>query len=130
MIGLDTCVLIDIFKNNRSLVSLLSSINETIYVNQLVYLEIVMGLDPSNEKHQSEEAFYDRLFSSFPNLELSPEASKLARKILWELKVDGSPIGAIDCAIAGIYLSNGVDTIVTKNKKHFEKIKGLKVLSY
>lgn len=39
-------------------------------------------------------------------------------------------IGRFDSMIAGILLANGVDKIITKNVKHFEKIKGLRVISY
>ncbi|MBS3083651.1 type II toxin-antitoxin system VapC family toxin [Candidatus Pacearchaeota archaeon] len=54
----------------------------------------------------------------------------LSSTIFFELSSKGILIGKFDCMIAGTLLSNGIDTIITKNKKHFEKIKGLKVLSY
>lgn len=130
MIGIDTCVLTDIFKEDPSLKYLLSRINDELCVNQITYLEIIIGLDPDNTKHQKEEIFYDQLFSSFLNYDLDLNASKLSRKIFWDLKKTGNFADLLDCAIAGIYLSNGVNTIITKNKKHFEKIKDMKVLSY
>lgn len=35
-----------------------------------------------------------------------------------------------DCTIAGVYLSNNINKIITKNVKRFENILGLKVISY
>ena len=43
---------------------------------------------------------------------------------------DGNKIGDFDCAIAGIYLANSVNKIITGNVKHFERIKGLRVIGY
>jgi len=130
MIGLDTTVLIDLFKNDERVISLLASIEETIFLNEIVYLELLIGLDPKNKMHNDEESFYENLFSSFPVLSLNVIAIKKAREVLWELKKEGKEIAPFDCTIAGIYLANGISTIITKNKNHFERIKGLQVLSY
>lgn len=130
MIGIDTNVIIDLFKNDRNLISLLEGIKETIALNQICYLELMFGLNPKNKKHNDEEIFYDNLFSSFPNLKLDNNSIKKSREILWELREIGKFIGGNDCMIAGIFLSNGVNKIITKNVKHFENIKELKVISY
>ena len=42
----------------------------------------------------------------------------------------GTIIADADCLIAGIAISKGVNKIVTKNKKHFEHIKGIEVEVY
>ena len=130
MIGLDTSSVIDFFKGDDSLKELLESVNEPIVVNQIIYLEAMFGLDSDNKKHNNEELFYDDLFNSLINFELDSSASKKSANIFWELRKRGKIIEAFDCAIAGIYLVNGVDKIITRNVKHFEKIKGLKVMSY
>lgn len=36
----------------------------------------------------------------------------------------------MDTLIAAIALSNGITTIITRNKKHFEQIKELNVVTY
>ncbi len=130
MIGLDTSALIDFFKNNKTIITLLESVETTIFLNDLIYMELLTGLDPQNKKHIEEELFYENLFSSFPVLALNVIAIKKAREIFWRLKKEGKEIASLDCAIAGIYLTNGIDKIITKNRSHFERIKGLKVLSY
>lgn len=130
MIGLDTCVLIDLFRKDKVLIQLFATIQESIYLNDIVYLELLMGLDPDNKKHNEEERFYESLFSAFPLVQLNACAIKKTRDIFWKLKKEGKELHASDCSIAGIYLANGINTIITKNRSHFERIKGLKVLGY
>ena len=130
MIGVDTSTLIDLFKGSDSLVKLLATIKEPIFLNRVIYLELLFGLDPENEKHKKEDEFYYNLFSSFPNLELDFFSSKKTKEIFWGLKKRGKLVGLFDCVIAGIYLNGGVDKIITKNVGHFENIEGLEVISY
>ena len=130
MIGLDTSAMIDFFKKKESLKEMLEDINEPLVLNQISYLELMFGLDLSSAEYDFEEEFYDDVFNSFLNFDLDVSSSKKSSEILWELKKIGKIIEPFDCAIAGIYLSNGVNKIITGNAKHFEKIKGLKVISY
>lgn len=128
MIGIDISSLIDLYKSDTDVLALLKNVGEEIFMNQMSHLELFLGLNP--EKHQNEEHFFNRLFSEYECLEMNFNSNKKARDIFWQLKKKGITIGEFDCAIAGIYLSNGIDKIITRNKKHFEKIKGLKVFSY
>ncbi len=53
-----------------------------------------------------------------------------AARILARLCSDGKIINQNDCFISAIMIKNGCKTILTKNKKHFERIEGLEVFSY
>ncbi|MAF50840.1 MAG: hypothetical protein CMH64_01990 [Nanoarchaeota archaeon] len=130
MIGLDSSTVIDFFKGDISLKNTLEKIDDPLVLNIVSYLEIMNGINPSNMPHKKEEIFYDNFFDSFLVFELNRKNSKKSSEILWQLKKMGKVIGLSDCAIAGIYLSNGVNKILTKNKRHFANIKGLEVLSY
>ena len=130
MIGIDTSALIDFFKGNKSLKNLIDELDGILVLNQISYLELVFGLDFNKPNDKKEEKFYDDLYNSLLNFELDILASKKAAQINNNLIKVGKIIEPFDCAIAGIYLANGVDKIITKNTKHFDKIKGLKVLSY
>jgi predicted nucleic acid-binding protein len=130
MIGIDSSAIIDFFKGDMALKRLLEDLDELLVINQVSYLEVMFGLNFDKEEHQMEERFYDNLFSSLINLQLDNNACKKASKILWQLKTKGNLIELFDCAIAGIYLANGVDKIITKNVKHFSLIPGLKVINY
>ena len=130
MIGIDSSAIIDLFRNDSSLIKLLEDMDEEIVLNQMSFYELMIGLDFDNLIHKKEENFYDELFEDYKNLSLDKNSSKMASKISFELKKDGKIIGDFDCIIAGVYLANGVNKIITRNVKHFERIKGLKVISY
>jgi|SRR3989344_3903769 len=130
MIGLDTTALIDLFKENKNIKMLLNEVDDEIILNNILYLELMLGLDFENLKHKDEEKFYDGIFNTYTILSLDFNASKKSSNILNELKKSGKIIGLFDCSIAGIYLSKGVNKIITRNKKHFENIKGLEIINY
>jgi predicted nucleic acid-binding protein len=58
------------------------------------------------------------------------ESTLRSAKIVGELKRKGSPIDVLDALVAGISLAHGRDVVVTRNKRHFENVKGLKVETY
>ena len=128
--GLDTSAIIDLRRGDAHLAALLKDNNEPLVLNHLVYLELMSGIDRENKNHKEEEYYYDSLFNSFQTLSLTFLASKKTSDIIFQLKKKGKTIETFDCVIAGIYLANGVKKIITKNRKHFEAIEGIEVLSY
>lgn len=130
MIGIDTSAIIDIFKGSASIKEILLGINEPLIVTEISYLELMFGLDIKNLKYKKEEKYYDEFFQSFLTLNLNDKACKKASEIFWDLKKKGKAIEQFDCIIAGIFLSNGIDKIISKNIKHFSNIIGLKVVPY
>ena len=130
MIGLDTSAVIDLFKNNLSLIKVLEKTDDKVALNQMSYLELMFGLNFESISHKSEEEYYDSLFNTYLVLQLDNASCKKTAKIFLQLKKIGETIEQSDCAIAAIFLTNGVDKILTRNAKHFEKIKGIQVISY
>ncbi|MBU4069862.1 MAG: type II toxin-antitoxin system VapC family toxin [Nanoarchaeota archaeon] len=130
MIGLDTTAIIDIFKNDLKIIKLINSLDKTFASTIINHQEIMFGLDNENLQHLEEEKYYDDFFNNIFVFSLEKPSSKKASKIFWELKKQGESSGRFDCMIAGILLSNGINTIITRNVKHFKKIKNLKVISY
>ncbi len=130
MIGLDTSAIIDIFRGDEAIKKALENIEEPLAVTQLSYLELMFGLDPKNEKHKVEESFYDEFFKSLLKLNLTNQSCKKASEIFWRLKKEGKTIEQFDCVIAGIFLANGINSLLSKNTKHFDNISGLKVIEY
>ncbi|MGM0467506.1 MAG: type II toxin-antitoxin system VapC family toxin [Promethearchaeati archaeon] len=47
-----------------------------------------------------------------------------------ELSSRGKIIEANDILIASIMLSNGINKIITRNKRHFERIESLEIITY
>ena len=130
MIGLDSCAIIDFYRGDLNIKNLIESCEEILVVNNICYLEIINGIDYENSKHKTEEKYYDYFFESLKNLNLDIKSCKKSSEILWDQKKQGKIIEVFDCVIAGIYLSNGVKKIITRNKKHFENIKDLEIVSY
>lgn len=130
MIGLDTSAIIDIFRGDEAIKKALENIKEPLAVTQISYLELMFGLDPKNEKHRTEEGFYDEFFQSLLSLDLDNQSCKKASEVFWRLKKEGKTIEQFDCVIAGIFLANGINTIISRNAKHFSNIHGLKIIGY
>ncbi len=130
MIGLDTTALIDISRNNGEILKLVNDIEEDICSTILNHQEVMFGLDLNDINFLNEEKFFDNFFDSIHIFELDISSSKEASRIKWKLRKKGITIEEIDCSIAGILLVNGINKIITRNVKHFEKIPELEVISY
>ncbi|MBI4154750.1 type II toxin-antitoxin system VapC family toxin [Candidatus Woesearchaeota archaeon] len=128
---LDTTFLIDFLEGKLQDLNILNFLEEeklcTTYLN--IY-EVIIGIFYSgkeiNKKIEKANIFFDRL----KILNLNENSSIISAKIRANLIKSGEEIQHIDCLISGIALENGVNTIITKNKKHFEKIHGIKVEDY
>jgi len=130
MIGLDTSAIIDIFKGEQGIKKFLETNKEPYMTTIMNYLELFFGINPGNKNHTIEAEYYHDLFKNVHALELSKDACEEASRIHWNTKKSGNMIGQFDCIIAGIFLSNGVNKILTRNKKHFKRVKGLTVITY
>jgi predicted nucleic acid-binding protein len=130
MIGLDTTAIIDIFKGEDNIKTFLENNKEPLAVNIISYLELFFGLNPENPQHVIEGKYYDKFFKRLYNFNLNSESCKEASKIFWGLKKKGMLIEQFDCVIAAIFIANGITNIVTRNPKHFERVKQLSVISY
>ena len=130
MIGLDTCAIIDIFKGEKNIKNFLEKHKEPLAVNMMNYVEIFFGIDPKNPKHIKESEYYERFFNNFYFVDLTKEVSVKSSEIYWSLKKKGKNVGKFDCLLASCFLTHGIKKIVTKNVKHFKRIKDLEILSY
>ena len=130
MIGIDSSALIDLSRGDSEIIGLLKNLDDewaTTYIN---YFEILTGLNLEDKSYQEEFGYFENLFQEVNLLNLSKKSCEASSSIIWDLKKRGKMIGKVDCMIAGILLSNGANKIITRNVKHFENIKGLKVISY
>ena len=130
MIGLDTSALVDLFRGDEKIKELFSQLDEELASTHINYFELMVGIDLKDYSYHEELEFFKSLFEEVKLLTLSKDSCKSSSLIHWELKKSGKMIGKLDCMIAGIFLANGVNKIITRNAKHFENIKGLKAISY
>jgi len=129
MIGMDTCAIIDFFIGDESLLKLIEGLDDDICLSQISYLELSFGINPKIKSHLEEEKYYDILFNTLKVVDVNNYLFRNASRLFWKMKFLGKEIGKIDSVIASSFMTVGANKIITKDR-HFEKIRGLKVLSY
>ncbi len=124
---LDTTALIDFTKGRKELSYLLKE--EQLFTTQINMYEFIRGLFLRNIPPSSILEI-TKLFENILVLPLTETAIIKSAEIFATLTRKGMMIEDADCLIAGIALSNNIQTIVTLNKSHFERISGVKVETY
>ncbi len=129
---LDTTFLIDFLNNDLGAINKAKDIeNEKIFTTEINIFEVLFGIYKRKDIDLNKEIL---IFNDFINilnvLPLAGESTFKSAKMAVELEKKGSKIQTTDCLTAGIALANGINTIVTRNKQHFERIKGIKVEGY
>ena len=127
---IDTDVLIDFLRNKKDAVAFITQLEEkkTILSTTAVNaFELYYGAHKSKQSAQTLQAtkkLLDRLVL-FP---LTPRSAQRAGFIYAELESEGQPIGLRDTFIAAIALTRKC-SVATRNTGHFNKIKGLTVIT-
>lgn len=135
MVCLDSSVIIDILRGRESvkeIESKLDSNQEEIFIPTPVIMEIIRGInlkETQKNLKQNEKEEIDNLLSSFFILDFDKESAIKAGEIEAELLNNGEMIDLEDIMIGAIALKNN-QIIVTRNKKHFEKIEDLNIEGY
>jgi predicted nucleic acid-binding protein len=91
-------------------------------VSAITEYELYIG----NSKEQND--FWDNFFSQITVLPFDSKTVKKAVAIYKQLKRDNKLIEVPDILIAGTALQNNLP-LATLNKKHFERIKGLQIIT-
>lgn len=130
MIGLDTTAIIHLFRGDPALKAFLEKNKEPLATCIMNHLEVHFGIDAENPKHAQEAGYYEEFFKSTYFFGLTPEASKRASTIAWEMKRRGKSVARFDCIMAACFLQHGITRILTRNGRHFKGIEGLHVVGY
>jgi len=135
MIILDTSACIDYLNGNKQLKKLISDQENLIHITSITVYEINIGLEKT--KRKISEKRYKELYKAWLEFingmeifSLGFKEAEKAAKIYDLLEAEGLRIDDNDILIAGIMLTNGIKKIITKNVKHFERIKEIVVLNY
>src|SRR3989344_9150325 len=124
---LDTTFLIDLAAGVEETKKIASK--KDLFTTQINMYEYICGLflaKPSKEKYEEIiEILGDVLVLQYDDYAVIRSADIYA-----ELHKIGKKANENDYHIAGIALANGANKIVTRNKKHFENIKGIEVVKY
>jgi tRNA(fMet)-specific endonuclease VapC len=128
MYVVDTDVSIDYMKGKPEIVNLLNSIEpDELHITTISVGELFFGAHNSSK--------VDEMLSVLKNyiqqlnyLPFNLWDSVLFEKIKSKLKKKGTPIGDADTMNAAIAMSYDFK-LITRNVKHYQRIKGLKILS-
>lgn len=127
-ICLDSDFLIDFLRGKEEEIRFVKE-NEENYVfgtTKINLFELFYGAYKSLKRKENLEAI-SKLIDRVEIIDFSVDASKRAGKTLADLEEKGEIIDFRDILIGSIAVDNGF-SIKTKNKQHFRKIEGLKVL--
>lgn len=129
----DTTFLIDLSRNDRDAIKKAFDLDKdpAVFCTEISVYEVVMGIYAIKEiDHVKKLEKLEDMFRRFHLLGLDHLSSIKSAEIAGGLIRGGKIISDTDCMIAGIALTNGISTIITRDKEHFERIKGIKVESY
>lgn len=133
MACLDTTFIIDLINGRVDMAYLEENFtNEEIFISSPTIIELIRGLNlKSNLKNvrPGEKEETKRIISLFSVLELGKEEAMLAGEIDAKLSNEGKMIDIEDILIAAICIENN-ETLITRNEKHFKRIKDLKIEIY
>ena len=127
----DTTFLIDLSRGTDAAVRKINELEAArLFCSEISRFEMIAGLYALHENPSKKIGALDGLFKNFECLPLNVAEAAFAGTIAGELHRKGEDIRDADCLIAGTALANGISTIVTRNKTHFERIPGLTVETY
>lgn len=125
MILLDTDFLIDFFGGNPEALAKMNTIQtDLLAVSSISFYEIVYGELKKRRVFDSEE-----FVETFRVIPVGERETKMAVQIRLELEKSGGRIGWADEMIAATALSHQT-VLITRNLKHFRRVKGLKIESW
>lgn len=128
MVVLDTDFLVDLLRKNKDAVEKFEEISPDEPLRTTVFNihELIEGVCRSSKPEQNMKQV-DELMKDIEILSYLDHYPQTSGKISADLIKEGKIIGIIDVLIATITLKNE-ETLITKNKEHFENIKGLKII--
>ena len=113
----------------------ISDQEDLVHITSITVYEINIGLERT--KRKISEKRYHELFkiwtefiSSMEIFPLGYKEAKKAAEVYDNLESKGQLIDDNDILITGIMLSNGITKIITRNVKHFEKVKEIEIFPY
>jgi tRNA(fMet)-specific endonuclease VapC len=130
MICLDSDFTIDFLRRKQNAVLKMESLRgEGVVSTEVNYIEVLFGILIKKQVPQRELESAQEFFSSIPNMPLDHASAFNTANISAYLEKTGHKIEFNDTMIAGICLANNC-SILTKNVKHFSRVKGIKVETY
>ena len=124
----DSDVLIDLLRNEPDTAALIKSLETTheLGTTDINAFELYLG-GYKSRKMESEVTAAKGLLNTLFLIGTNEAAMELSAKIISDLERQGNPIDIRDLFIASICIVHSLK-LLTRNRKHFEKIRGLKLV--
>jgi predicted nucleic acid-binding protein len=116
----DTDVLVDVSRGNRAAVAYVDSLNNDWALSAMTALEFIAGA-----KNQRKVGLIDGLIEVYETIPVDVPIGRRAYDLL-KIYAGSHGLRAFDSLIAATAMNEG-RTLVTRNRKHFEMIKGLMI---
>ncbi|MBI2576742.1 type II toxin-antitoxin system VapC family toxin [Candidatus Woesearchaeota archaeon] len=124
----DSTFLVDLLRGKEDVSEILDG-RELIVTTQINIYEILKGFFLKRIS-RSKFAQVRALFEDIRVLPLDDYGIIRAAEISSSLQEYGNYVPDCDCLTAGIALSKGINTIVTRKGEHFKRMKGIRVEAY
>jgi len=131
MACLDTTFLVDLIRGEKKVLDTLEKLEkseENISISSISVMELVMGASISNNASIENDKIM-KLLESLIILNFDKDCAILAGEIQASLRKSGNLIDLEDIMI-GATAVNQNEILITKNKRHFEKIRNLEIETY
>ena len=129
---LDSTLLIDLLRGDPGAVKKVAEIedNGEVATTPINIYEVVFGIYKSTGNHEKRISEVRKLLTRMETYPFDDKSAEEAGRMLGELVRDGVTVNALDVFIAAIAMTNGCESVVTRNKSHFNMIPGLNVETY
>ncbi|MBI2542146.1 PIN domain-containing protein [Candidatus Woesearchaeota archaeon] len=118
-------------KNDKDAIEKVKEIKDSVLITTTINIfEVLLGIHRKKHTTEAELEKFKKLIGNIDILHFDLESSFLASKITADLINQGKEINAMDCLVAGAMMSKNCYSIVTRDKEHFQRIKGIKVEGY
>lgn len=131
MVCLETTFIIDVLRGENSVIPLeekISKSEEIVTVASPTIMEIIAGALQSSRPEEEKQKVINCI-STLKTLDFGSTEAHVAGQILANLIKKGEMIEITDVMIGAVAKENN-QTLLTKNVKHFSKIKDLKIETY
>lgn len=128
---LDTSFIIDLMENDEGALErkqALSEKNEAYGVGAATIFELWSGIACS-KKSQEEKSKVLKALAGLNIISMSPAIAEKAGEVHGSLVKEGNAIDHIDAMLAATAILEN-QTMLTRNVKHFSRVKGLRIESY
>ena len=132
----DTSFLLDLTRGPRSRIggkarALLRGLvadDEPLATTRFNVAELLVGVSRARDS-KAERSKIEHLLRPFTILEFHDSSAEVFGRIVGHLQASGTTIGDMDALIAAVALQAG-HPVITRNVRHFERVVGLRVISY